>query len=72
MDKKEIKNFKKGDHVVMHSCHEANLDEYRGKIWECITDSYLDKGKNEIVFLKGFSGAFFVSTYNVLNLVFRI
>lgn len=51
--------FKKGDKVVMHSCYESELEEYKGKIWTCIEDSYMDKGNWECVFLEGFSGAFF-------------
>lgn len=50
--------FKKGDTVVMHSCGEANFPKYKGKIWTCQTDSYLDRGKQEVVFLEGFSGCF--------------
>jgi hypothetical protein len=46
----------KGDTVVMHSCGEANF--YKGKIWKCQTDSYLDRGKQEVVFIEGFSGCF--------------
>lgn len=48
--------FKKGDTVVMHSCGEASF--YKGKIWTCQTDSYLDRGKQEVVFLENFSGCF--------------
>jgi hypothetical protein len=40
----------------MHSCGEANF--YKGKIWKCQTDSYLDRGKQEVVFIEGFSGCF--------------
>lgn len=50
--------FKKGDTVVMHSCGEANFPKYKGKIWTCQTDSYLDRGKQDVVFLEGFSGCF--------------
>ena len=52
--------LKKGDKVVMHSCYEANLPEYKGKVWTCQTDSYLDKSNEELIFLEGFSGCFFV------------
>ena len=45
----------KGDKVVMHTCIEAK--HYEGKIWECTTDSYDNHGI-ELVFLDGFSGAF--------------
>lgn len=50
--------FKKGDKVVMHTCIEASMDKYKGKIWTCKTDSYTDKGKEDVVFLDGFSGCF--------------
>lgn len=53
-----IQDFKKGDKVVMHTCHESTLPEYKGKVWECRTDSYMDKAKQECVFLEGFSGCF--------------
>ena len=32
--------------------------KYKGKLWTCQTDSYLDRGKQEVVFLAGFSGCF--------------
>ena len=50
--------FNKGDKVVMHSCGEANFPKYKGKIWTCKTDSYIDKSKEDVVFLDGFSGCF--------------
>ena len=50
--------FKKGDRVEMHGCYEASFDENKGKIWTCQTDSYLDRGKQDVVFLEGFSGCF--------------
>lgn len=50
--------FKKGDKVVMHSCGEDNFSKYKGKILTCQTDSYVDRVKQEVVFLKGFSGCF--------------
>ena len=50
--------FKKGDKVVMHTCYEASLPKYNGKIWECQTDSYKDRGGQDVVFLRGFSGCF--------------
>lgn len=55
-----MKNFKKGDKVVMFDCGEAKHNN--GKIWECFDDSYIDKktnGNPELVFLKGFSGSFY-------------
>ena len=48
--------FEKGDKVVMHTCGEA--DYYKGKVWECQTDSYKDRGGSDVVFLKNFSGCF--------------
>lgn len=48
--------FEKGEKVVMHTCGEASF--YRGKIWECQTDSYKNRGGSDVVFLKGFSGCF--------------
>ena len=32
----------------------------KDKIWTCQTDSFLSKGKEEVVFLDGFSGYFAV------------
>lgn len=52
----KTQTFKKGDKVVMHTCGEAIY--YKGKIWTCLTDSFLDKGKQEVVFLEDFSGYF--------------
>ena len=48
--------FNKGDRVVMHSCAEASF--YKDTIWTCETDSFLDKGKEEVDFLEFFSGCF--------------
>ncbi len=59
--------FQKGNTVVMHICHESTLDQYIGKLWECLTDSYLDKGGKEYVHLKGFSGAFFCEYLHFVN-----
>ncbi len=66
-NKANLKNFKKGDNVVMHSCHEATLEQYKGKIWECLTDSSKNKGGTETVFLIGFSGAFFCEYLHFVN-----
>lgn len=52
--------FKKGDQVIMQNCEEATMDKYRGKAWTCLTDSYMDKAKQEVVFLEDFSGCFLV------------
>lgn len=50
--------FKKGDKVVMHGCYEATFEKYKDKVWICQTDSYLDRAKQDVVFLEGFSGCF--------------
>ncbi len=50
--------FRKGDRVVMHTCYESTFEKYKNKIWTCQTDSYLDKAKQDVVFLEGFSGCF--------------
>ena len=52
-----MKAYKKGDIVVMHTCYESTMPEYKGKLWTCTTDSYMANG-NELVFLEGFSGCF--------------
>lgn len=49
--------FKKGDVVLMHTCHESKIEEYQ-KPWVCQTDSFLARDKSEVVFLEGFSGYF--------------
>lgn len=51
--------FKKGDKVEMFNCYEATLEKNKNKIWICQTDSFLDKGKQDVVFIEGFSGYFF-------------
>lgn len=43
----------------MDGCHEATFPENKNKIWTCQTDSYIDKGGKDVVFLVGFSGCFF-------------
>ena len=50
--------FKKGDKVEMFNCYEATFEKNKDKVWTCQTDSYLDRGKQEVVFLEGFSGCF--------------
>ena len=50
--------FKKGDKVVMHTCHESTLPQYKDKVWICETDSFLARDKSEVVFLENFSGYF--------------
>jgi len=52
------KTFKKGDKVVMHTCFEATRPKCKGKIWTCKTDSFTDKGKEDVVYLEGISGYF--------------
>ena len=59
--------FKKGDKVVMHSCGEANFPEYKGKVWICLTDSFLSRSNSELVFLEGFSGSFLVKYLQIVN-----
>lgn len=60
----KLKNFKKGDKVVMFECIEANHTDNYGKIWECDGDSFqreyhgTKEEQPENVFLKGFSGSF--------------
>lgn len=54
----KTETFKKGDKVVMHTCYEASFEKYKDKIWVCQTDSFLDRGKEEVVFLENFSGYF--------------
>jgi hypothetical protein len=53
----KTETFKKGDKLVMHTCGESSF--YKGKIWICQTDSFLDRAKEEVVFLESFSGYFF-------------
>ena len=58
INQNRTETFKKGEKVVMHNCMEAKLPKYNGKIWTCQTDSFLDRGRQEVVFLEGFSGYF--------------
>lgn len=67
MRKEELKNFKKGDKVVMHSCHEASLPEYKGKVWTCFTDSKPTKWDGEVVWLEGFSGSFYCEYLQIVK-----
>lgn len=50
--------FEKGNKVIMHTCGEAYFAKYKNKVWTCQTDSFLDRGKEDVVFLDGFSGYF--------------
>ena len=52
----KTETLKKGDKAVMHTCGEASF--YKGKVWVCQTDSFLNRGKQEVVFLENFSGYF--------------
>lgn len=58
INQNRTETFKQGDKVVMHTCYEASLPKYKDKLWTCQTDSFLSKGKEEVVFLEGFSGYF--------------
>lgn len=60
IDEFRTDTLKEGDKVVMHSCFESELPEYRGKVWICRTNSYIDRAKQEVVFLQGFTGCFAV------------
>ncbi len=59
INQNKTNTLQKGNTVVMHTCYEATLEQYKGKLWKCLTDSYLDKGGQECVHLLGYSGAFF-------------
>jgi esterase/lipase superfamily enzyme len=59
INENKTETFKKGDKVIMHSCHESTFEEYKDKVWICATSSFLDKAKQDVVFLEDFSGAFF-------------
>lgn len=62
--KHQLKNFKKGDQVVMFDCMEANASVNYGKLWTCAGDSFQRDSNNsgieqpEVVFLEGYSGSF--------------
>lgn len=58
IEKSKTETFKEGDKVVMHSCYESTLDEFKNIEWTCLTSSYIDKSGQEVVFLDGFSGCF--------------
>ncbi|MBI9052497.1 MAG: hypothetical protein JEY96_01685 [Bacteroidales bacterium] len=60
-----MKNLKKGDKVVMHTCGEA--DHYKGRTWICRSDSFMSKSKHEVVFLKGFSGHFLCEYLQIIE-----
>ena len=54
----KTETFKKGDKVVMHTCLEAKSPKYKDKLWICQTDSFLSRGREDVVFLEDFSGYF--------------
>lgn len=64
----QLKNFKEGDKVVMHTCHESTLPEYKGKVWTVQSDSFISKSKDEVVFLEGFSGYFIASFLELVKI----
>lgn len=66
IEKTKTDTFKEGDIVMMHSCYESTLEEYKDIKWTCLTSSYISKGGDEVVFLDGFSGAFFVKYLQII------
>ncbi|WP_326083752.1 hypothetical protein, partial [Paenibacillus graminis] len=58
-ERKEENKLKKGDHVVMHTCIEA--ETHKGRIWTCKSDQFT-RGtgvyEQDSVFLEGYSGSF--------------
>ncbi|MEC2062696.1 hypothetical protein [Bacillus inaquosorum] len=58
--------LKKGDHVVMHTCGEA--EHYDGKIWHCTSDEFTDRAGQQVVFLEGISGCFLVKYLQRVNI----
>ena len=67
INENKTSTFKKGDTVIMHTCYESTFKEYQNKEWICQTDSYLDKGKQEVVFLENYSGCFAVKFLKLSN-----
>lgn len=65
INQNKTNTFKKGDTVVMHSCGEAGF--YKGKIWTCLTHSFLDRCNQEVVFLEDFSGYFAVKYLQIVR-----
>lgn len=53
----KTETFKKGDNVIMVDCYEASFPENKKK-FTCQTDSFLDKAKQDVVFLEDYSGYF--------------
>ena len=62
INENKTETFKKGDKVIMFNCHESTIEEYKDKVWICETSSFLDKAKQEVVFLEDFSG-YFISKF---------
>lgn len=58
--------FKKGDHVIMVNCGEA--DHYKSRVWECTSDSYKSKGGDMVTHLDGFVGSFLSSCLQKVDL----
>lgn len=58
IDQKWTHTFKEGDEVIMHSCFEANLPKNKNKVWICQTDSFITRSKDDVVFLRDYSGYF--------------
>lgn len=57
IDNNETNTFKKGDKVIMINCGEAEF--YKATQWTCQTNSFKDRGGQDVVFLENFSGYFF-------------
>ncbi|MCM3273681.1 hypothetical protein [Paenibacillus elgii] len=65
----EFSKLKKGDFVVMHTCMEANVPKYHGRIWRCRSDAFRSKGHNYCsIFLEGFSGSFSAEFLQLVDL----
>ena len=64
-----MKELKKGDLVIMHTCGEASAPEYKGRIWVCASDEFKHTPKYEYgcVFLEGFSGSFCTDYLEKIN-----
>ncbi|MFV4887496.1 hypothetical protein RY279_18825 [Bacillus velezensis] len=62
--------LKKGEHVVMHTCGEA--EHYDGRVWACKSDEFTDRAGQQVVFLEGFSGYFLADFLQRVNLVMPV
>ena len=58
INENKTETFRKGDIVTMHTCHESTIEKYKDKVWICQTGSFLDRSKQDAVFIEGFSGCF--------------